>query len=363
MMKLPLASILALSVCALSTTLANAVELEIVESSPYLVIGMTPSSDGDAFHGSNDELGANTNTVPSTVDPNLDSVFGAGGSVPLPSSGYQSFITGETYDGNVAITSSTGQYNVSNDDIYADQGILCTASAANCDNGNSGSRYDDATPVDLRTLQSGDGIIGGIDHTNLLSELSDANAFINALTSTGTLTGNSEATKFENTTVTFSLSSGLNVIDLASNGNDWSLTNTHLIIDGPTDAFAIFRVPDDANFTMNQSTILAGDSGIGLNNILFHSDKNDNNTHFNMQDVILNGVAFWDLSGQAGSPFNIQNANGCTQIVGEKVDFSNVRFNRCSFGYSSTVVPVPAAVWLFGSGLLGLVGMARRKKA
>ena len=26
-------------------------------------------------------------------------------------------------------------------------------------------------------------------------------------------------------------------------------------------------------------------------------------------------------------------------------------------------VPVPAAVWLFGSGLLGLIGMARRKKA
>jgi hypothetical protein len=27
-----------------------------------------------------------------------------------------------------------------------------------------------------------------------------------------------------------------------------------------------------------------------------------------------------------------------------------------------TVIPVPAAVWLFGSGLLGLVGVARRKK-
>ena len=26
-------------------------------------------------------------------------------------------------------------------------------------------------------------------------------------------------------------------------------------------------------------------------------------------------------------------------------------------------VPVPAAVWLFGSGLLGLIGIARRKKA
>ena len=32
-------------------------------------------------------------------------------------------------------------------------------------------------------------------------------------------------------------------------------------------------------------------------------------------------------------------------------------------GNSITVVPVPAAVWLFGSGLLGLVGIARRKKA
>jgi hypothetical protein len=28
-----------------------------------------------------------------------------------------------------------------------------------------------------------------------------------------------------------------------------------------------------------------------------------------------------------------------------------------------TVIPVPAAVWLFGSGLLGLVGIARRKKS
>jgi len=33
-----------------------------------------------------------------------------------------------------------------------------------------------------------------------------------------------------------------------------------------------------------------------------------------------------------------------------------------SFG-SASAVPVPAAVWLFGSGLLGLVGIARRKQA
>ena len=32
-------------------------------------------------------------------------------------------------------------------------------------------------------------------------------------------------------------------------------------------------------------------------------------------------------------------------------------------GAAVAAVPVPAAVWLFGSGLLGLVGVARRKKA
>ena len=31
--------------------------------------------------------------------------------------------------------------------------------------------------------------------------------------------------------------------------------------------------------------------------------------------------------------------------------------------YKASVIPIPAAVWLFGSGLIGLVGVARRKKA
>jgi len=32
------------------------------------------------------------------------------------------------------------------------------------------------------------------------------------------------------------------------------------------------------------------------------------------------------------------------------------------YAVGSQVVPIPPALWLFGSGLLGLVGMARRKK-
>jgi hypothetical protein len=37
-------------------------------------------------------------------------------------------------------------------------------------------------------------------------------------------------------------------------------------------------------------------------------------------------------------------------------------FDFAPFSHDATYVPVPAAVWLFGSGLLGLVGVARRKR-
>lgn len=43
------------------------------------------------------------------------------------------------------------------------------------------------------------------------------------------------------------------------------------------------------------------------------------------------------------------------------IDFSNG--SVLTIDVTPTVVPVPAAVWLFGSGLIGLAGLARRKKA
>ena len=45
-----------------------------------------------------------------------------------------------------------------------------------------------------------------------------------------------------------------------------------------------------------------------------------------------------------------------TNYNGSGVFYDNLNFDR-------VVVPVPAAVWLFGSGLLGLIGIARRKKS
>jgi len=43
--------------------------------------------------------------------------------------------------------------------------------------------------------------------------------------------------------------------------------------------------------------------------------------------------------------------------------FAGVRYNLHLVGTIGAAVPVPAAVWLFGSGLIGLAGFARRRKS
>ena len=60
---------------------------------------------------------------------------------------------------------------------------------------------------------------------------------------------------------------------------------------------------------------------------------------------------------------------GCSDGAADPSEFidngTNVAFQQDRTGevvVFATVVPVPAAVWLFASGLLGLVGIARRKR-
>ncbi len=46
---------------------------------------------------------------------------------------------------------------------------------------------------------------------------------------------------------------------------------------------------------------------------------------------------------------------------GADVTWSLSASNAATYSMTVTAVPVPAAVWLFGSGLIGLIGIARRK--
>jgi len=56
------------------------------------------------------------------------------------------------------------------------------------------------------------------------------------------------------------------------------------------------------------------------------------------------------------APLNVQFVTAFLTGSNRQVDFQNIGFTA-----EVSQVPVPAAVWLFGSGLLGLIGFSRRK--
>ena len=64
-----------------------------------------------------------------------------------------------------------------------------------------------------------------------------------------------------------------------------------------------------------------------------------------------------DLASAYGTSGGIILSN--SGFTGFASDFINTPFTGVAD--TGTVVPVPAAVWLFGSGLLGLIGIARRR--
>jgi hypothetical protein len=69
------------------------------------------------------------------------------------------------------------------------------------------------------------------------------------------------------------------------------------------------------------------------------------------------GYAAWLFTGADAASFSGDWLVAWTNNNGKPRTLSHLSI------YAPTVVPVPAAVWLFASGLLGLVGVARRKRA
>jgi len=70
--------------------------------------------------------------------------------------------------------------------------------------------------------------------------------------------------------------------------------------------------------------------------------------------------SFPDYWNKNGYTYNVGGTGSIGFLGGQVLDQEgSIAFVQWSL--SPTVVPVPAAVWLFGSGLLGLIGVARRK--
>jgi len=274
----------------------------------YLLIG-TGDADvaGTTVAISNFQIGANVASVPM---PGLTLVE------PIPVDALP-VATGISGDGDVAIPDPGGRFNLANLEIRAFDGVLCAAAAQTCNDGVSNTTFN-GLPFPAN------GLTGGVDFGGLLADLAAARSEIPALPGDVVLDfpgGDWNTSRIE-------LEPGLTVFDIDTGGNDLLLQNRNVVIDGPPGSAAIFRVPDAANFLISQGALLLGSGGIALGDVLFYTDKPDNDSHFSFSSALVNGVAFWDLGGTSGEvAFN--NVQGCTQVVGDKLNLNDVRLTRC----------------------------------
>ena len=131
---------------------------------------------------------------------------------------------------------------------------------------------------------------------------------------------------------------------------DWGAWSSLEIggIDIGTDPFN--HVGDPLGFSNNfdlAELVIGADGHVFLSDLW--DNGNRNGTFGAAEALYVDTLVFADASA-------LLNLNGLNIYYNNLVGDSSQIINQ-------TVIPVPAAVWLFGSGLLGLVGMARRKKA
>lgn len=88
-------------------------------------------------------------------------------------------------------------------------------------------------------------------------------------------------------------------------------------------------------------------------------------TAYDMGGNILLTTAITSMQGAYTDPGSYQTIAFSTTngMSGFSISGSSIEGNTSIDNVVVSAVPVPAAVWLFGSGLVGLAGIARRKKA
>ena len=86
---------------------------------------------------------------------------------------------------------------------------------------------------------------------------------------------------------------------------------------------------------------------------------------FDNLDNLLSTRSITDGDAQTGDGVVTRigiSAEGIRKLVVTGTKTSGSGFGLGFDNFNTSTVPIPAAVWLFGSGLIGLIGVARRKK-
>ena len=116
------------------------------------------------------------------------------------------------------------------------------------------------------------------------------------------------------------------------------------------------------NFVTNANNLF-GAATEGLTENWFAGVMDGDPAHYENTFLFGNGyVQGFDLGTAA--PFFVSRSNLLPTIPYSTEQLFDWNLSADgSLTYGAPAVPVPAAVWLFGSGLIGLVGVARRRKA
>ena len=145
------------------------------------------------------------------------------------------------------------------------------------------------------------------------------------------------------------------VTDDGQEGNAWDINPGDFI-----DATGTF---DDIVLTGGTGFVFLDTVGNSLNLAIGTQTYNASD-----DDAFGTGFPFLEFNRGQLVDLNFSTTSGGIQLMSSGgsvtgVDSLGLGFNATWDFSTYSVVPVPPAVWLFGSGLIGLIGIARRKKS
>jgi len=155
-------------------------------------------------------------------------------------------------------------------------------------------------------------------------------------------------------------------INAAASGNSWGLEVGNLFTASGQFDDSIFTLDIDGSTKIFDFTSSTNNMTISFGSTVYTDEMDvfDGANMFLTASGAFDGISYlsdsvnpeFESTGFVGGPFDVTG----TDYAGDYARYVDGTWDSGSYTQVAAV-PVPAAIWLFGSGLLGLAGIGRRK--